>query len=321
MSQAEKVVIALGGNALQTDNKDATAERQREVVLKTCEQIAEIVMRGYEIALVHGNGPQVGRILLAFETAKEVTPAMPFDVCGAMSQGYIGYHMQQGMKIALQKRGRGDIPVVSLVTQVLVDANDPGFQQPTKPIGPFYTQEEALRLAEEKGYTIQEDRGRGYRRVVASPRPVRICEIDSVNRLWDSTIVITCGGGGIPVVETKTGLVGVDAVIDKDFAARLLAEQTHADYLLILTGVEKAAIHFATPDQKDLGIITVEEAKQYIEEGHFAPGSMLPKVQAAVGFVEKNSAKRAIITSLDKAVEALEGKTGTHIVAQLAAPR
>lgn len=307
----EKLVIALGGNALQDSKGPATADAQLDVVKRTCSYIAEIVKQGHEIAIVHGNGPQVGRILLASETAKETTPAMPFDVCGAMSQGYIGYHVQQGLKQALKAVGK-ELPVVTLVTQMVVDKDDAGFTNPTKPIGPFYSEEEAKGM-EAKGYTMKEDSGRGFRRVVASPIPTKICEIDSVNRLWNSTIVITCGGGGIPVIETEEGLEGVAAVIDKDFAAELLAEETGADALMILTEVEQVAINFNKPDQKNLAHLTVAEVEKYIEEGHFAPGSMLPKVQAAVKFAKANPGKKAIITSLFKAVEALEGKTGTVI--------
>lgn len=311
----EKIVIALGGNALQEANGPATAEAQLEVVEKTCRYIAQIVGRGHEIAIVHGNGPQVGRILLASETARDVTPAMPFDVCGAMSQGYIGYHIQQAMKGALKEIGREDIPTVSLITQMVVDENDPGFDHPTKPIGPFYTREEAEELTE-KGYVMKEDSGRGYRRVVASPIPMEIQEIDSVKRLWDSTLVVTCGGGGIPVVRREDGsLKGVAAVIDKDFAAELLAEETDAQVLMILTEVNKVAIRYNQPDQEDLGSLTPEEAEQFAAEGHFAPGSMLPKVQAAVKFARSKPGRTAIITSLYSAVDALEGKTGTHIQA------
>ncbi len=309
----EKIVIALGGNALQAGKGPATAEAQLDVVKKTCGYIAEIVKRGHEIAIVHGNGPQVGRILLASETAKDVTPAMPFDVCGAMSQGYIGYHIQQGMKPALKEIGREDIPVVTLVTQMVVNPEDPGFKNPTKPIGPFYNEEEAKEM-ETKGYVMKEDAGRGYRRVVASPIPEEIYEIDSVNRLWNSTIVITGGGGGIPVIKKENGeLEGVAAVIDKDFAAELLAEKTEADILMILTEVDRVSINYNKPDQKDLAEVTVAEMEQYAAEGHFAPGSMLPKVQAAVKFAKANPGKKAIITSLYKAVDALEGKTGTVI--------
>ena len=313
---AEKIVIALGGNALQSGKADPTAEQQLEVVKATCEHIAEISGMGYEVGVVHGNGPQVGRILLASETAKDVTPAMPFDVCGAMSQGYIGYHIQQALKQALKDRGR-DVPVATVVSQVVVDKNDPGFQNPTKPIGPFYTEEEAKALVEDKGYAVKEDAGRGWRRVVASPIPQRIVEIDAVKTLWPTTITVSVGGGGIPVIENEKGeLEGVAAVIDKDFAAELLAENVGADCLMILTEVDKVAINFNTPEQKDLERLTLAEAEQYIEEGHFAPGSMLPKIQAAVKFVKANPTKKAIITSLDKATSALEGNDGTVIVAE-----
>ncbi|MCI9639044.1 carbamate kinase [Emergencia sp. 1XD21-10] len=310
---AEKIVIALGGNALQSGKSEATAEAQLAVVKKTCEYIADISCKGYEIGLVHGNGPQVGRILLASETAKDVTPSMPFDVCGAMSQGYIGYHLQQALKYALSKRGK-NIPVLTVATQMIVEKSDKAFQNPTKPIGPFYQEAEAKALEEEKGYTMKEDAGRGFRRVVASPLPRKIVEIDAVKKLWDSSIVISCGGGGIPVVENADGsMEGVAAVIDKDFAAELLAEQVDADVLMILTEVEKVAINFNKPNQKNLDNLNLEEAVKYIEEGQFAPGSMLPKVEAAMKFVRANPNKKAIITSLDKAIEALEGKTGTAI--------
>lgn len=309
----QKIVVALGGNALQSGNGPATAEAQLEVVKKTCEHIAEISGRGYEVAVVHGNGPQVGRILLASETAKDVTPAMPFDVCGAMSQGYIGYHLQQALRFAFKKRDR-NVPVVTLATQVVVDENDPGFKNPTKPIGPFYSEEEAKAMVEEKGYSVKEDAGRGWRRVVASPIPKKIVEIDSVRKLWDTTIVITCGGGGIPVIEKADGsLEGVAAVIDKDFAAELLAEEIEADALIILTEVEKVAVNFNKPDQQDLAHMTYAEAEKHCADGQFAPGSMLPKVQAAMKFVKANPDKKAIITSLDRAIDALEGKTGTVI--------
>ena len=309
----EKIVVALGGNALQSGKAEPTAEAQLKVVRNTCERIADISEMGYEVAVVHGNGPQVGRILLASETAKDVTPAMPFDVCGAMSQGYIGYHLQQALKYALNKRNR-NIPVATIATQMVVEANDPGFKNPTKPIGPFYTEEEAKALQEEKGYTMKEDAGRGWRRVVASPIPRKIVEIESVKQLWDSTIVITCGGGGIPVIENWDGsLEGVAAVIDKDFAAELLAEQVDADILMILTEVEKVAINYNKPDQQDLSHMSLKEAAQYCDEGQFAPGSMLPKVQACMKFVRAYPNKKAIITSLDKAIEALDGKIGTVI--------
>ena len=310
---SERLVIALGGNALQSKNSAPTAEAQLEVVQQTAQQIAEISRRGYEMAIVHGNGPQVGRIVLASETAKDVVPPMPFDVSGAMSQGYIGYHIQQALKYALSTRGR-NYPVVSLTTQVVVDRQDPAFQNPTKPIGGFCSQEEAKRLEQEKGYVMREDAGRGWRRVVASPVPRRIVEIGAVKLLWDHAIVITCGGGGIPVVENPDGtLEGVAAVIDKDLAAELLAEQVDADALLILTEVEKVAINFGKANQQDLGHLSLAEAARYAEEGQFGVGSMLPKVEAAMRFVRANPGKRAIITSLDKCLDALEGKTGTVV--------
>ena len=310
---AERIVVALGGNALQSGGGPATAQAQLEVVRKTCEHIAAISGRGYEIAVVHGNGPQVGRIVMASEAAEDVTPAMPFDVCGAMSQGYIGYHIQQCLKYALNRSNR-NIPVVTVATQVIVDANDPAFQDPAKPIGPFYTEEEARKLEREKGYTMKEDAGRGYRRVVASSLPRRIVEIEAVRQLWDHSIVITCGGGGIPVVENPDGtLEGVAAVIDKDFAAELLAEEVKADMLMILTEVEKVAVNFNEPDQRDLSSMTLAEAAKYVDDGQFPAGSMLPKVEAAMKFVRRFPDKKAVITSLDKAVDALEGKTGTVI--------
>lgn len=308
-----KIVIALGGNALQSKNSAPTAEGQLSIVKTTCEHIADICEAGHEIAVVHGNGPQVGRILLASETANDVTPAMPFDVCGAMSQGYIGYHIQQCLKYALNKRGI-DYPVLTVATQMIVDGNDPGFAKPSKPIGPFYTKEEADTLVKERGYTVKEDAGRGYRRVVASPIPQRIVEIDSIRNLWNSSIVICCGGGGIPVVENMDGtLDGVAAVIDKDFAAELLAEQVGADILMILTEVEKVAINWGKENQQDLDHMSLAEAARFVTDGQFAPGSMLPKVEACMKFARTYPSKKAIITSLDHATDALAGLTGTVI--------
>ena len=308
-----KIVVALGGNALQSKDSEPTAEGQLQVVKRTCEHIADIVSAGHEIAIVHGNGPQVGRILLASEAAADVTPVMPFDVCGAMSQGYIGYHIQQSLKYALNSRNI-DYPVLTVDTQIAVDREDRAFNDPTKPIGAFYTKEEADRLAAERGYVMKEDAGRGYRRVVASPKPKRIIEIDAIRGLWDSSIVICCGGGGIPVVENRDGtLEGAAAVIDKDYAAELLAEQVDADVLMILTEVEKVAVNWGKPDQRDLDSLNLRDAVKYIDEGQFPAGSMLPKVEACMQFVRNNPSKKAIITSLDKAVEALEGKTGTVV--------
>jgi len=309
-----RIVVALGGNALQEADGPATAERQLQIVKKTCGYIAEMEAADYETVIVHGNGPQVGRIVLASETAKDITPAMPFDVCGAMSQGYIGYHIQQGMEEALHKMNKDYVSVVTLVTQMVVSANDPAFKNPTKPIGPFYSKEEAIKLMKEKGWIMKEDAGRGWRRMVPSPIPTEIVEINSIKQLWDTTVLITCGGGGIPVIRREDGsLEGVAAVIDKDFAAELLAESINADVLLILTGVEKVSLNFRKPNQIDLDRLTVTEAEKFIEEGQFAAGSMLPKIQAAVKFAKAYPKKRAIISSLCKAIEALEGKTGTCI--------
>ena len=310
----KKIVIALGGNALQEAGKPATAEAQLEVVEKTSEYIADIIDEGYEVIIAHGNGPQVGRIVLQNEYAAPVSPAMPFDVCGAMSQGYIGYHIQQGLTKILRSRGNKS-NVVTVVTQVLVDRNDPKLKNPSKPIGPFYTEEEAKKIADEKGYIMKEDAGRGWRRVVASPMPVEIEELSAVKCLVDNGfVVITVGGGGIPVIRNDKGeLEGTAAVIDKDLASEKLAEDLDADALVILTAVEKVSINYKKPDQKDLDKLTVSEARKYMAEGQFAPGSMLPKVEAAVKFVESKPGRITIITSLDKAVEALKGKAGTTI--------
>ena len=310
----KKIVIALGGNALQSGSGPATAEAQLEIVRKTCAYIADICSAGHEVTLVHGNGPQVGRILLASETAKDVTPAMPFDVCGAMSQGYIGYHLQLCLGEALRKRGASK-SVVTLVTQVVVAEDDPGFQNPTKPIGAFYGEVEAKALAQDKGYVMKEDAGRGYRRVVASPLPKEIVEIDAIKKLRETAVVITCGGGGIPVLrKADGGLAGTAAVIDKDFAAELLAEEIGADALVILTEVEYVAIDYNKPTQKNLTKMTLAEGERYIAENQFAPGSMLPKVQAAMKFVKANPSGEAIISALDKAADAIAGKTGTVVV-------
>ncbi len=310
----EKLVIALGGNALQAGKGPATAEAQLAVVEQTSVYLADIIEKGYKVILAHGNGPQVGRIVLQNESAVGVTPAMPFDVCGAMSQGMIGYHMQQGLSKQLRARGN-DQGVVTLVTQVVVDQNDPAFENPTKPIGPFYTEEEALRLSAERGFTVKEDAGRGWRRVVASPMPVEIVELPAVKELSDrGFVVITVGGGGIPVVRDEEGnLSGTAAVIDKDLASERLAEDVDADALMILTAVEQVCLNFGKPDEKRLSAVTVREAAQYIAEGHFAPGSMLPKIEAACAFARSRQGRRAIITSLDKAVDALHGTAGTVI--------
>jgi carbamate kinase len=310
----KKLVIALGGNALQEAGQPATAEAQLAVVLKTAEYIAKIIAAGYQVVIAHGNGPQVGRIVLQNEYAVSVSPAMPFDVCGAMSQGMIGYQIQQGLAKVLKEHGI-DKQVVTLVTQVVVDQDDPKFKNPSKPIGPFYSEEEARQIAAEKGYIMKEDAGRGWRRVVASPLPVEIVELDAAKCLVDNGfIVVTVGGGGIPVIKTASGdIEGTAAVIDKDLASEKLAEDLDADALVILTAVEKVSIRYNKPDQLDLDTLSVAEAKRYIAEGHFAPGSMLPKVEAAIQFVESKKGRKAIITSLDKALDAIGGTAGTTL--------
>ena len=311
---AEKLVVALGGNALQSREGDGSAAAQLDVVKATCDSIARISALGYEMGIVHGNGPQVGAIHLAYETAKDTTPAMPFDVCGAMSQGYIGYHLVQALRKSLSDLGVEAAEVACVVSQVVVDKDDPAFDNPSKPIGPFYTEEEARSLMEERGYVMREDAGRGWRRVVPSPKPKRLLETAAVRTLWPTTISISCGGGGVPIVENDDGTIeGVEAVIDKDLAAELLAEAIEADKFMILTEVERVAIDYGTPEQTDLSEMSLADAARYIAERQFAPGSMLPKVEAAVKFVEAFPDRVAIIAALDKAEEALQGTSGTVI--------
>lgn len=309
---AERIVVALGGNALGN-----TPEEQLELVRHTAKTIVDLSEAGYEVIVGHGNGPQVGMINLAMEfssTKGGNTPYMPFPECGAMSQGYIGYHLQQAIQRELKLRNMKK-ECASVITQVIVDANDPGFKKPTKPVGSFYTKEEADKIAKEKGFIFVEDSGRGYRRVVPSPIPKRIVELKVVEQLVkNGDIVITVGGGGIPVIETEDGLQGVAAVIDKDRSSALLAQDIGADKLIILTAVDRVCINFNKPDQKELPKMTLSEAEKYIEEKQFAPGSMLPKVQSCMEFVQNNThGGQALITSLQKAALALKGETGTII--------
>jgi carbamate kinase len=307
----DKIVVALGGNALGN-----SPEEQLMLVKGTAKPIADLIEAGHEVILAHGNGPQVGMINLAMSTSaasEAKTPDMPFPECGAMSQGYIGYHLQNAIREELLNRNL-NIPVATIVTQVIVDKEDPAFNHPTKPIGAFYSKEEAELLITQKGYTMVEDAGRGYRRVVASPKPIDVAEKETVEALVEKGhIVITVGGGGIPVIREGNRLIGVPAVIDKDFASEKIAELLDADYLIILTAVEKVAINYGKENEKWLSTLTVEEANQYISEGHFAPGSMLPKVQAALQFANSKPGRRALITSLEKAKDGIEGKTGTMI--------
>lgn len=312
---ARTIVIALGGNALQSNGMPATAEAQLEVVKTTTSYIADIIEQGNNIVVTHGNGPQVGRILLASEYAAKITPPMPFDVCGAMSQGYIGYHIQQALGNVLKKRGINK-PVATIITQTVVNEHDTAFKTPTKPIGPFYTEKEAHELSVTKGYTMKEDAGRGWRRVVPSPDAKKIVELCCIRQLINTGAIVICvGGGGIPVIEDKEGnYKGVAAVIDKDIASERLAEDIDADILLILTAVEQVAINFNKPNQKVIDLMTVNEAEKYIRDGHFAPGSMLPKVKAALRFANSKPGRKAIITSLEKAKEAMAGKAGTTVI-------
>ncbi len=307
----KRLVIALGGNALGN-----TPEEQLDLVKQTAKTIVDLVEEDYDVIIGHGNGPQVGMINNAMEFSANgggKTPYMPFPECGAMSQGYIGYHLAQSIEAELDRRNiKKD--VACIVTQVVVDPNDKAFEKPTKPIGSFYTKEEADKIAAEKGFVFVEDAGRGYRRVVPSPIPTRIVELNVVEQLVQAgDVVITVGGGGIPVIETQDGLQGVAAVIDKDRSSSKLALDAKADMLVILTAVDRVCINYNKPDQKALAEMTVEEAKQYISEGHFAPGSMLPKVEACLDFVEATKNGVALITSLEKAKDALKGETGTVI--------
>ena len=308
----ETLVVALGGNAIQRAGQKGTAAEQIANVSSAMASVAELAVRGYRIVLTHGNGPQVGTILVQ-QAAAEVSegiPAMPMDVAGAMSQGQLGYMMQQCLQNELRKRGK-PWPVATVITQMVVDPNDPAFENPTKPVGPFYTAEKAEEIRKQ-GFRVVEDSGRGYRRVVPSPQPAAIAEIYAIRTLVNSgTLVICSGGGGVPVLRDSDGMLhGVEAVIDKDMGASLLAQKLEADRLLILTDVEKVSINFRQPGQQELDKVSVDEAKRYIEEGHFAAGSMGPKVKAAMQFVEAGG-KQAIITQLHSAINAIDGKTGT----------
>ena len=302
-----KYVVSLGGNALGNNS-----EEQKQALVKVAEAISDLIIANNEVAIVHGNGPQVGMINLAFETSKE-TPNMPFPECGAMSEGYIGYHIQNALYSCLKQKGVNK-GVSTVVSQVLVDPNDPLFQNPSKPIGSFYSKEEAEKISKEKGYIMKEDAGRGYRRVVPSPLPIDIVEKESIKTLLNNGQVVICaGGGGIPVILKDNKLEGVAAVIDKDYASAKLAELIDADYLVILTAVDNVYINYRQENEKKLTEISRNELKQYLEEGHFAKGSMYPKVQASLNFVESGPNKVAVIASLDNAKEAFKLKAGTII--------
>ena len=304
-----RIVIALGGNALGN-----TAKEQLQLVTETAKAIVDLIEQGNEVVIAHGNGPQVGMINLGMSTAAEagaIKAEMPFPECGAMSQDYIGYHLQNAIGNELAARGLKK-DVATVVTQVLVDENDPAFQNPTKPIGAFYDKATAEKIAAEKGYTMVEDAGRGYRQVVPSPKPVDVIEKNVVNDLIGAgVVVITVGGGGIPVIRKDGKLYGPPAVIDKDFASAKLAELVKADALVILTAVDRVAINWGKPNQESLEKMSIAEAEKYCEEGHFAPGSMLPKVKAAISFAKTGGT--AIIASLENAGKAVKGESGTVV--------
>lgn len=308
-----RIVVALGGNALGN-----TAEEQQQRIEAGAGALIDLISNGWEIIVTHGNGPQVGMTHLAFaEGAKQserIAP-MPLGECTAMSQGYIGYHLQAGLSRELRRRGM-PWQVASIVTRVEVSREDPAFLHPAKPIGSFYTKQEATKMAEQDPTLyFKEDAGRGYRRVVASPQPQHIVELRSIRNLLDNEfVVIACGGGGIPVIKRGPGdYVGVEAVIDKDLAAEKLAEEIGADALFILTAVDRVCLNYGTPEEKELAHLTVEEAERYCAQGHFAPGSMLPKMQAAIAFAKSAPGRRAVIASLANASKALTGESGTVI--------
>ncbi|WP_154059991.1 carbamate kinase [Klebsiella grimontii] len=307
---SKKIVLALGGNALGDD-----LAGQMQAVRHTARTIVDLIALGHQVVVTHGNGPQVGMINQAFEAAAKTeahTPMLPMSVCVALSQGYIGYDLQNAIREELLSR-QLDIPVATLITQVEVDANDEAFLNPTKPIGSFFSKEEAEKLSQ-NGYIMKEDAGRGYRRVVASPKPVDIIEKHTVKALMDDChVVITVGGGGIPVIREGNHLRGASAVIDKDWASAKLAETIDADLLIILTAVEKVAINFGKPGEQWLDNLSLRDAERFIAEGHFAKGSMLPKVEAAAAFARSRPGRQALITMLSKAKEGIEGKTGTII--------
>jgi len=311
---SKRIVLAIGGNALIIDKDHQTEADQYKQVKKTCKDILPLVQAGYEVIITHGNGPQVGFILERSEIAAKANGLhrVPIDTADAETQGAIGFYLAQNMKNFLAAEGLEN-EVVALITQVLVNASDPAFNNPTKPIGSFYSKAEAMALYKNNGWAVSEDAGRGWRRVIPSPQPIDVIEKETIKQLLkNKTIVITCGGGGVPVVYQRGKLKGVEAVIDKDRASALLASQVKADELIIATAVDYVYINFGKPNQKKLAKVTISQIKKYIAEGHFAKGSMLPKIEAALKFLEAGG-KEAIITSPGKLARALEGKSGTHI--------
>ena len=314
MDNKRTIVVALGGNALQRQGEASSAQQQR-VADETVRQLLPLIQAGHNVAIVHGNGPQVGNIVLHEEAINTAdVPSLPLEDCGAMSQGLIGFWLQQALHDAFVSNDI-DRSAVSMITQTIVDSSDPAFQNPTKPIGPFYSEEEAKTVASERGYTVKEDAGRGWRRVVPSPKPQTIVEADVIKSLVSAGVtVVSTGGGGIPVLQDEAGqLKGVAAVIDKDFGAAKLADLLDADTLLILTSVDAAKINFGKPDEQSLEEVSMAELQKHIDDGQFAAGSMLPKTQAALSFLAGGTGRTAIITSLEKTAEAIAGTAGTRI--------
>jgi len=309
---AKIAVVAIGGNSLIKDKDHQTVPDQFAATRETCVHIADMIEQGWEVVITHGNGPQVGFILMRSELASRILHTVPLDSCGADTQGAIGYMIQQSLGNEFQKRGIQK-PIATVVTQVVVDKDDPAFENPTKPIGPFYDEARAKRYQDEEGWHIMDDAGRGWRRVVPSPIPMRIVEQGSIKALIGlGFVVVGVGGGGIPVVEEDGSLRGVQAVIDKDYASGLLATGINADLFLVSTAVEKVALNYTKPNQVDLDRMTLSEAKNYLQEGHFPPGSMGPKIKAVVKFLEEGG-KEALITSPENLARALRGETGTRI--------
>lgn len=314
MEERQTIVVALGGNALQKQG-EASSKAQQKVARETVKQILPLIQAGHKVSIVHGNGPQVGNIVLHEEAINTPdVPSLPLDDCGSMSQGLIGFWLQQAFHDAFRQEGMNN-KAVSVITQTIVDQNDPAFSNPTKPIGPFYSEEEARKVSEERGYVVKEDAGRGWRRVVPSPKPQEIVESPVIKTLVDAgATVISTGGGGIPVLQAEDGsLSGTEAVIDKDFGAALLANMLNADTLLIVTSVDAAKVNFNQPNETSLGEVSMEELQGYIDAGQFAAGSMLPKTQAALKFLAGGANRTAIITSLEKTAEAINGNAGTRI--------
>ena len=310
---SKRIVVALGGNAIKRPEDRGTIEEQLDAVSKTCDELLKMIRKGHKIVITHGNGPQVGALLIQNEEAREKVPQMPLDVCGAESQALIGYMIQQTLRNKLEKIGLVK-DIATVITQVKVDPDDPAFEKPTKPVGPFYTEEQAEKLQREKGYVIRKIEKERYRRVVPSPEPKSIVEIGAIQKLVEvGVIVIASGGGGVPVVERDDGtLQGVEAVIDKDLAGEILAREIKADIMLFLTNIQGVAINYGKAGQRYLDRMTLEEAKRYLKEGEFPTGTMGPKIEAAIRFLESGGEK-AVVSPLENAFEALEGKAGTTI--------